>query len=123
MARGACTGGAVAFSDSLWRHAHPAPESRAFWDREYPGMRDLPGLLALLDGAGWRVLGARWLGDAAWEAYYAPLEARIAALRPEAMRQGNAEMLAVLHDNQAEIDLWRQHGSDYGYYLTVVQPI
>lgn len=116
-------GGAVAFSDCLWRHGNPSPASHLFWQREYPAMRDLPGLLALLDATGWRVLGARWLGDAAWEAYYTPLEARIKALRPKAEATGDAQMLAVLDDNQAEIDLWRSHGTDYGYYLTVVQPI
>jgi hypothetical protein len=58
------------------------------------------------------------LGDAAWQAYYGPLADRIAALRPGA----DAEMTAVLDEHQAEIDLWRAHGQDYGYYLTVVVP-
>jgi SAM-dependent methyltransferase len=114
--------GAVAFSDCLWRSARPSVQAQSFWAREYPGMCDLPGHLAKVEAAGFRVIGARWLGDAAWQAYYDPLEARIATLRPKAEAEGNAEMIAVLDDNQAEIDLWRRHGADYGYYLTVAVP-
>lgn len=111
-------GGAVAFSDCLWRTPRPAAVTRDFWAREYPDMQDLAGHLARIEALGWRVLGARWLGRAAWAAYYEPLAARVAALRPGA----DAALAAVLDDHQAEIDLWRTHGDDYGYYLTVVAP-
>ncbi len=111
-------GGAIAFSDCLWRTARPAAAAKAFWSRDYPAMCDLPGHLARLDAAGWRVKGARWLGAAAWQAYYGPLSEKLAQLRPGA----DADLTAVLDDTQAEIDLWRAHGGDYGYYLTVVTP-
>ncbi|MBE2276836.1 MAG: methyltransferase domain-containing protein [Rhodobacteraceae bacterium] len=111
-------GGAVAFSDCLWRSARPSAAAQAFWNRDYPDMRDLAGHLARVEAAGWRVRGAIWLGKAAWDSYYGPLQARIDALRPDA----DAEMAAVLDATQAEIDLWRDHGDDYGYYLTVAVP-
>lgn len=115
-------GGAIAFSDCLWRVSVPSTAARSFWSREYPAMCDLPRHLARLEAAGWRLKGARWLGDAAWEAYYTPLSARIARLRPIAEAEGDAEMLAVLAGHEAEIELWRKHGAEYGYYLTVVVP-
>lgn len=111
-------GGAVAFSDCLWRVTRPSAAARAFWSRDYPGMCDLAGHLARVEAAGWRVKGARWLGAAAWAAYYDPLSARVAALRPGA----DADLAEVLDATQAEIDLWRDHGGDYGYYLTVAVP-
>ena len=111
-------GGAVAFSDCLWRKPNPSSRAREFWAKEYPAMLDLPGHISRIETAGYRVLGARWLGDAAWEAYYGPLSARITALRPNA----DAEMRQVLEATQNEIDLWHTHGTEYGYYLTVVQP-
>lgn len=113
-------GGAIAFSDCLWRVGTPSAAVRDFWSREYPSMCDLPRHLARLDSAGWRVKGARWLGSAAWEAYYTPLAQRIADLHPKAQAEGDAEMLEVLAGHQAEIELWRKHGAEYGYYLTVV---
>lgn len=112
-------GGAVAFSDCLWRVPRPAPAARAFWDRDYPGMMDLAGHLGRVETAGYRVLGARWLGLAAWDAYYGPLEQRIAALRPNA----DAELNDVLDATQKEIAIWKAHGGDYGYYLTVAVPV
>lgn len=112
-------GGCVAFSDCLWRRPRPARVARAFWDRDYPGMVDLPGHLARIETAGWRVRGARWLGEAAWQAYYGPLSERVAALRPGA----DDALSEVLDATQAEIDLWRDHGGDYGYYLTVAEPV
>ncbi len=111
-------GGAVAFSDCLWRVPRPSPAARAFWERDYPGMMDLPNHLARVEGAGYRVLGARWLGVAAWDAYYGPLAQRVEALRPNA----DADLIEVLDDTQAEIELWKAHGGDYGYYLTVAVP-
>jgi hypothetical protein len=81
-------------------------------------MQGLPGHLACIAAAGFCAIGARWLGDAAWEAYYGPLAQRIAALRPGA----SDAMTAVLDDAQAKIDLWRAHGAEFGYYLTVVRP-
>lgn len=112
-------GGVVAFSDCVWRTPRPAPAARAFFQQDYPGMMDLPGHIARIEAAGYRILGARWLGAAAWEAYYGPLSDRVAALRPGA----DAEMAQVLDETLAEIELWRAHGGDYGYYLSVVRPL
>ena len=111
-------GGVVAFSDCLWRTPRPAPAARIFWDRDYPGMLDLPGHLARIEQAGYHILGARWLGDAAWQGYYGPLSDRVATLRAGA----DAALTQVLDATQAEIDLWGKHGGDYGYYLSVVRP-
>jgi SAM-dependent methyltransferase len=110
--------GSIAFSDALWRTGRPSPPARAFWQAEYPQMCDLPQHLERIEGLGWRIKGARWLGDVAWESYYLPLQNRINALRPSA----EVGMTAVLEEAQAEIDIWRTYGAEFGYYLTVVQP-
>lgn len=114
-------GGKIAFSDCLWRSNAPSAAATEFWGREYPQMCDLARHLTRLESLGWRVKGARWLGQAAWDSYYQPLEARIATLKPKAEAEQDQSMLTVLAEHQAEIDLWHQHGADYGYYLTVVE--
>lgn len=111
-------GGAIAFSDALWRTGQPSPPARAFWQADYPQMCDLAQHLARIEALGWRIKGARWLGDVAWESYYLPLQNRIATLRADA----DAEMTTVLDEAQAEIDIWRSYGAEFGYYLTVVEP-
>lgn len=113
-------GGAVAFSECLWRSAAPDRDARAFWARDYPAMTDLQGHQDRIAAAGYRILGGRWLGAAAWEAYYGPLAAQIARLWPEA--EADADLRAVLEEAGAEIEIWRRHGGSYGYYLAVVRP-
>lgn len=115
--------GAVAFSDCLWRSSRPSAAAKEFWASEYPGMCDLAGHVARLEAIGWKIMGARWLGPSAWTSYYHPLEQRIAALRPKALAEADQAMLEVLDAHEKEIALWRDHGDDYGYYLTLAVPI
>jgi len=106
-------GGAVAFSDLCWRVAEPPDEARDFWAREGLNLPDAAGLEAQVTGAGWRVLGTRWLGHAGWAAYYEPLAARLVEFA------GDAAMIDAL---RAEIALWRSHGASYDYRLIVAAP-
>lgn len=111
-------GGAVAFSQACWFTDAPSAAARAYWAQEYPDMTDEAAVLAQAEAAGYRVLGSRRLPDAAWEAYFTPMEARIAALRPGA----DAALCAVLDEAQGEIDTWRAHRDEYGYLLVVARP-
>ncbi|MBK1635657.1 class I SAM-dependent methyltransferase [Rhodovulum adriaticum] len=111
-------GGAVAFSQACWFTDRPSDAARAYWEREYPQMTDIAGVNAQIAAAGYDVVGQRPLSDAAWEAYFTPLEARIAELRPGA----SAALAAVLDENEAEIATWRAHRAEYGYLLSVVRP-
>lgn len=111
-------GGAVAFSQIAWRSDRPAVAARDFW-RDYPAMCDAAGVIALVDAAGWRVVAQRFLPRAAWAAYYDPLQRRIDTLRAGAY---DADMAQAMAAAQAEIDLWRAHGDDYGYLQIVAVP-
>jgi SAM-dependent methyltransferase len=111
-------GGAVVFSHIGWCVADPAPAARAFWAEGYPDITDAAGIVAQVQAAGYSVIAQRWLPGAAWDAYYGPLAARVAALRAGA----DADMTAALDAEQAEIDLWRAHGGDYGYLQVVARP-
>ncbi len=111
-------GGAVAFSEPCWFTDAPSAAARAHWSDEYPPMTDEAGITAWVQAAGYRVLGTRRLSDAAWEAYYTPLEARIAMLRPGA----DAALSAMLDKGQAEVNGWRATRAEAGYLLCVVAP-
>ncbi len=111
-------GGVVAFSQVCWFTAERSDASQAYWAKEYPDLTDEAGVLDQISAAGYDVLATRRLSDAAWEAYYGPLEARIAALRPDA----NPDLAAVLEDAEQEIVCWRTHRQEFGYLLSVVRP-
>lgn len=111
-------GGRVAFTDACWLGEDRPAAAAAFWAREYPAMPDLPALHAAIGACGFRVLGHRTLGPAAWEAYYRPLEARLDALEPGA----DAELAEAIAAHREEIAVWRAHGDAFGYVLFVVAP-
>nr|WP_246237420.1 class I SAM-dependent methyltransferase [Halovulum dunhuangense] len=111
-------GGAVAFSEVVWLGADRPPDAAAFW-KEYPAMTDTEGVTAAIGRAGYAVLGTRVLGDAAWEGYFQPMEARIAMLRASGASPALEE---VLRAHETEIAVWRAHRDAFGYRLFVVRP-
>jgi len=111
-------GGALAFSELVWLVANPDPVLQAHLEAEYAEMAGLNTLARRIDAADFEVLGQQALPDAAWEAYYGPMEARIARLRPGA----DGALSEVLDEGQAEIELWRRHRHSFGYVLSVVRP-
>jgi len=112
-------GGHVAFSEIVWLTDDPPGEARRFW-AAYPQMRDLPGLRAAVARAGYRISSETILPDAAWEAYFQPLEARMARLR--AGRPVDADLAAAMAEQKDEIALWRRHRRAFGYALIVAAP-
>tara|TARA_R110002072_G_scaffold203726_1_gene361739 strand:+ start:1034 stop:1756 length:723 start_codon:yes stop_codon:yes gene_type:complete len=111
------SGGAVAFSEPCWFTNAPSPRSVTNW-AEYPAMSDAAGIAARVEAAGYEVVATRRLSDQAWENYYAPLDARIAALRPGA----NAALTQVLEHAAAEAAAWRAHRDEFGYLLNIARP-
>ena len=109
--------GAVAFSEPVWLTDTPSETAGAHWS-EYPAMTDMPGLEARVASAGFTTVAKRLLCPAAWAAYYEPMEARVAQLRPAA----GAALSAVLDAADAEIAGWRAHGDSFTYALLVVRP-
>jgi hypothetical protein len=69
-------------------------------------------------GAGYRILATRRLSDAAWDAYYTPLLARAAALRPGA----DPDLLRVILAAEAEAALWHRVKDETGYLLVLAVP-
>lgn len=112
-------GGVVAFSQLCWYTDAPSDRARAFWDAGYPQMTDEAGVAAQIADAGYEVLDTRRLSDAAWEAYFGPLDARIAMLRPKA----DDALKAVLDEAEEEAACWRAHRDEFGYLLCVARPV
>lgn len=111
-------GGVVAFSELVWLSDARPPEVVSLLAEEYPPMGDIATLEARIAAAGYEICGMKVLPDAAWEAYYGPLEARIARLRPGA----GPALARVLDETETEIRLWRAYRDTFGYALAVVRP-
>ena len=110
-------GGVVVFSEPCWFTDTPCAQSVEAW-AEYPAMSDAAGIAARIDAAGFEVVATRKLSDQAWENYYGPLDARIAALRTDA----DAALTKVLDEAEAEAAAWRAHRDEFGYLLSIARP-
>ena len=108
-------GGVLAFSEPARLSETPSEEARALFEG-YP-LRSAEEIAAKVTAAGYDVLGQRTVPDAGWEAYYGPMEARIAALRPGA----DDRLTAMLDESAREVALWRAHRDAVGYVLTVAR--
>lgn len=116
-------GGRVAFSEPCLFAADPSPEAVAFWEG-YPGLTDADGIAGRVGAAGFETVATRQVSDAAWEAYYGPMEARIAELSAQADRADtgpNEDLAEVLTAARTEIATWRRVRRETGYLLSVVR--
>lgn len=112
-------GGHVAFSHPGYFTDTPSKGARDFWN----GYDDVVTEFELrneIEKAGYETLGIRRLSDEAWEAYYTPMEKRIAVLSEAAA--DDAELGEALEEHRAEIAGWRAHRDETGYFLAVCRP-
>jgi trans-aconitate methyltransferase len=110
-------GGVVAFSEPCLFTDTPSDSARAFWG-DLPELGGADSIADRVASAGYETLATRRLSDAAWRAYFGPLQARIDALRPDA----DDELRAVLDAAQDEIDRYASVKDETGYLLSVVRP-
>ncbi len=110
-------GGAVVFSAPCWFVDEPSDTARAFWDGEDADVVGREALLAQVREAGFEPVADWPLPDEGWEAYYGPMEARIASLRPGA----SPELDEVLDAGEREIAGWRAARRETGYLVVVAR--
>lgn len=111
--RKARPGGRAAVSEVCWL-ADPAlapAVAREWWAIDHPAMRTVAANVDAAREAGWTVVGTLTLPRSAWAAYYAPVPARIAELRPGA----DPALAEVLDALEREIAVWHDAGESYGY--------
>ncbi len=109
--------GHVAFSQAVLPDTAGEAAAR-FWAEE-PGVTDADGIADAVAQAGYDVISKRLIMGAAWEAYYTPMEARIAALRAEGCSQAVAEACDM---NEAEINAWKAACDEIAYLGVVARP-
>lgn len=115
MARALKPGAVLAFSEPCRFVDAPSGRAEVFFEG-YP-LRDAAEIAAMVARAGYNVLGQRPVSDDGWEAYYQPMEERIAGLRAEA-DEGLTRMLDVCAQEARD---WRAVRAEVGYVLTVAR--
>lgn len=112
-------GGCIAFTEPVFL-SEELPDAVVENWAEYPVMTDVDGVLERVRAAGYQVVTSFVLGDAAWAAYYDPLQLRVNALRDKYSDDPDGSL--VIAEGQQEIDAWRNHGEYFSYAFFVAQP-
>jgi hypothetical protein len=112
-------GGYVAFTDAVWRTAHPPAEViQSFSD--YPTMGSVGDVLEKIEQADLSVIGHFTLPDEAWwDDFYTPMELLLEELRAKYL--GDAESMVILDQIAAEPRMHRNHSQSYAYEFFVAQ--
>ena len=114
------SGGHVALTEVCWRKPNRPAECAAFWQQEYPAIRDAPSLLEAIDACGYETVGHFPLPPSAWwDDYYRPLQQNVAAFRRRYRDLSEAQELA--DQSQREIDVWRAYSGFYSYDFFVLR--
>ena len=112
-------GGYVILSELVWLRPDPPAAIASFWQQAYPAMGTVASVQALITQCGYGLVGQFILPETAWWNYYQPLESRLNRLQEKYREQPQA--LAVLAQEQREMDLYRRYGDWYGYSFFVMQ--
>ncbi|MFY0618090.1 class I SAM-dependent methyltransferase [Shimia sp.] len=107
--------GVVAFSEPCYFTDTPSEMAQAFWEGYNTKRSD--AILKDVEAQGFEVMAHRKVSDAGWEAYYQPMEMRIATLRDGA----GAALTKMLDLCAAEAASWREVRSETGYLLIVAR--
>ena len=110
-------GGCVAFSDFVRWSGDLSKEARSFWADEYPDMVSEAAIRSIAEAAGYRVVRSFRMPRDAHEAYYAPLESRVAELAGSA----DTDIRQALANLRKEIDIVRRFPDEAGYTFFVIQ--
>ena len=112
--------GHVALTEVCWRKPDPPPECAAFWNREYPVIRDTAALLEAAAACGYETVGQFPLPASAWlDEYYRSLQDNVTAFRKRHRDEPDAQKMA--DRCQHEIDIWRTHSEFYGNEFLVLR--
>ena len=109
--------GCVAFSDFVWWTDDPSEEPSRFWAIEYPDMATETAIHGLAEALGYRMVSSFRVPKEGHDAYYVPLEARVAELAGH----GDAKVAKVLENLQEEIEIARRYSAEAGYTFFILQ--
>ena len=114
-------GGWLVVTELCWLgDSDRSDEAAAFFAAEYPGMRSNDENMLAIGRAGYELAGTLNLPeDAWWDGHYTPIETRIGILGEQ--YAGDAEAQEILDGYRREIEVCRNHSSEYGYVFYIMR--
>ncbi len=113
--------GHIAVTELVWLKDDPTPEAKK-WCQDYKDIKSIPDNFILFKKNGYKMIGHFTLPVSAWlEDYYAPMQARLNALRPK--YKNNKAAAKYLDASQAEIDGFKKCSDYVGYEFFVAKKL
>ncbi len=113
-------GGYLVVSELSWLKQDISDEAKVFWETDYPSIQNISQNIATIEKAGYTPIGHFILEENGWwEHYYTPLEKRVKMLREK--YSDDAEAQNILEMTEKEIQMYRNHSSEYGYVFYLMQ--
>lgn len=114
--------GHLAVTELVWLEPDPPDEIKEAHQSEYPALTGIEINLAMIEKAGYRLIGHFTLPDSSWtENYYDPMEKEIR--RMEKKYDAGHEARDVLSACLREIDLFRKYSKYFGYEFFVMKNV
>ncbi|MCW4045910.1 MAG: class I SAM-dependent methyltransferase [Candidatus Bathyarchaeota archaeon] len=112
--------GYLVASELSWFKREAPEEIQKFFAEVYPQMKTVEDNLAIARNAGYRVVGWFPVPESSWwKNYYAPIEAKLPALKSK--YQSNAEALSIIAWEEREIEMFRKYSAYYGSVFYILQ--
>jgi SAM-dependent methyltransferase len=111
-------GGVIAVSEITWLRPDPPEEIRQHWNSEYPEIARASEKIAVLERAGYDLLGYLVLPSTNWlDNYYEPTEERMPAFLKR--HAGLPEAAEIVEMERQEADLYKRYQDwfSYGFYV------
>ena len=102
-------------SEAVWLTREPPEELRAYWDMEYPDMKDAATREEQAEAAGYTILSGFILPKEDWQTFYDDMTRCADAVIKE---KGITPAIAAL---KKEIRMARQYGDDFSYLCLLLQ--
>lgn len=113
-------GGYLAVTDLCWIKENAPQEISTFFGTEYPAILTAAECLAVIDRAGYELIGSFTLSESTWwESYFRPMEAGIGRMRSK--YPGNERVDELCMSAEREIDMYRKYSKYYGYVFFVMK--
>jgi cyclopropane fatty-acyl-phospholipid synthase-like methyltransferase len=112
------SGGVLAVSEITWLRPDQPEEIRRYWTSEYPEIATAPEKIALLEQAGYDLLGYFALPPSSWiENYYEPTEQRTDAFLRRHAHEPEARELVEAEREEAALYRRYRDWFGYGFYV------
>jgi SAM-dependent methyltransferase len=113
-------GGCIAVTELTWLTERPSAAVLEFWQTAYPPLRSIAANVEALEQAGYDPIDTFILPAEDWLIHFhRPLQAALQAL--SAAHPSDPLAQKVVAAEQAEIDLYREHGAQYGYVFYIAR--